>query len=78
MSVIYVLLPVALLLAALALIAFIWAVRQGQFDDLDTPPLRLMHDDEPVRDENGPGASPSHASTATTPNSTAEGPRVDD
>jgi cbb3-type cytochrome oxidase maturation protein len=46
MSVIYVLLPVAGLLAAAAVGAFIWAVRRGQFDDLDTPAVRILHDDE--------------------------------
>jgi cbb3-type cytochrome oxidase maturation protein len=46
MSVIYVLLPVAALLAAAAVTAFIVAVRRGQFDDLDTPAVRILHDDE--------------------------------
>jgi cbb3-type cytochrome oxidase maturation protein len=46
MSVIYVLLPVAALLAAVGVGAFIWAVRRGQFDDLDTPAVRILHDDE--------------------------------
>lgn len=47
MSIIYVLVPVASLLAAAAVWAFIRAVRGGQFDDLDTPPVRMLHDDEP-------------------------------
>ena len=46
MSVIYILLPVAGLLAAAAVGGFIWAVRRGQFDDLDTPAVRILHDDE--------------------------------
>lgn len=46
MSVIYVLLPVAMLLAAAAVTAFIWAVRRGQFEDLDTPAVRVLFDDE--------------------------------
>ena len=46
MSVIYVLLPVAVLLAAAGVAAFIWAVRRGQFDDLDTPAIRILHDDD--------------------------------
>ena len=48
MSVIYVALPVAIALAAAALLAFAWAVRQGQLDDLDTPPVRMLHDDDDV------------------------------
>ena len=46
MSVIYILLPLASLLAAGGVAAFIWAVRRGQFDDLDTPAVRMLHDDE--------------------------------
>ena len=46
MSVIYILLPVASLLAVGGVAAFIWAVRRGQFDDLDTPAVRMLHDDE--------------------------------
>jgi cbb3-type cytochrome oxidase maturation protein len=46
MSVVYVLLPVAALLGAMGVGAFIWAVRHGQFDDLDTPAVRVLHDDE--------------------------------
>lgn len=46
MSVIYIVLPIALLLAAVGLAAFIWAVRKGQFDDLDTPAVRMLFDDE--------------------------------
>lgn len=50
MSVVFVVLPLALLIAAAAVAAFIWAVRGGQFDDLDTPSLRVLHDDEPDPD----------------------------
>lgn len=52
MSVLYIVLPLALVLAALGLGAFLWAVRKGQFDDLDTPPVRMVFDDDddPPRD----------------------------
>lgn len=50
MSIIYVLLPAALVLALAAVIGFIWAVRSGQFDDLDTPATRILHDDDDQRD----------------------------
>lgn len=53
MSVIYVLLPLATLLAAAALIAFIRAVRSGQFDDLDTPAVRILHDDDEDGSDHG-------------------------
>ena len=45
MDVIFVLLPVALLVAGVMLGMFIWAVRTGQFDDLETPALRMLFDD---------------------------------
>ena len=51
MSVIYILLPVGgLVWRPEAVAAFIWAVRGGQFDDLDTPAVRILHedDDEPA------------------------------
>lgn len=46
MSVIYILLPLALIVAGCALLAFILASRRGQFDDLDTPPIRAVFDEE--------------------------------
>lgn len=45
MSVLFVAIPVALLLAAAAIVAFAFSVWGGQFDDLDTPPLRMLFDD---------------------------------
>lgn len=50
MSVLYIVLPLALLVVGIALAAFVWAARHGQFDDLDTPAVRMLHDDtEPKR-----------------------------
>lgn len=46
MSVIYFLLPLAGLFVTAAVVAFFVAARNGQFDDLDTPPLRVLFDDE--------------------------------
>ena len=48
MSVMFILLPVALLFSGAAFLVFLWAARAGQFDDLETPGLRILHeDDEP-------------------------------
>lgn len=49
MSILLVMLPAALLLAGLGVWAFVRAARAGQFDDLDTPPLRAVFDDEPFQ-----------------------------
>ena len=46
MSVIYLVLPLALLLGGAALAAFLWAVRKGQFDDLETPAIRIVLEDD--------------------------------
>ena len=47
MSIFYVLVPLALGLVLLAVGAYVWSVRSGQFDDLDTPALRPLIDDAP-------------------------------
>lgn len=49
MSVIYIVVPLALLVVAAAVAAFVWAANRGQFDDLDTPAVRMLHDDEEHR-----------------------------
>lgn len=46
MSVMFVLLPLALLFAAAALGVFIWAALSGQYDDVHTPAVRILYDDE--------------------------------
>lgn len=46
MSVLYIVMPIAFLLAAVAVAAFVWAAKQGQFDDLDTPSVRVVTDDD--------------------------------
>lgn len=46
MSILYLLIPLALLLLAVAVWAFFWAVGSGQFDDLDTPAMRILLDDD--------------------------------
>lgn len=52
MTILFALIPLAMLLLAVAIWAFVWAVRSGQFDDLDTPSLAILldADDEARRD----------------------------
>ena len=45
MSVLFVVLPLAVVLSGLAAAAFLWATRTGQFDDLQTPAVRLLCDE---------------------------------
>ncbi len=52
MSILYILIPAAVLLGGFFLTAFIWAARKGQFEDLVTPAHRmLIDDDKKVRGE---------------------------
>lgn len=46
MSVIIILIGFSLLVAVGFLIAFIWSVRSGQYDDDYTPSVRILFDDE--------------------------------
>ncbi len=46
MEIIYVLLPLSLLLALAGVGLYLWSVRNGQLDDLDTPAVRMLFDDE--------------------------------
>ena len=47
MSVLYVVVPLALAMAVAGVAAFVWAVRSGQLDDLETPAARALFDDPP-------------------------------
>ena len=49
------LIPAALLLGLIGLAAFLWALRSGQFDDLEGAANRILFDDEPP---NPPGRDP--------------------
>ncbi|QDV10032.1 Cytochrome oxidase maturation protein cbb3-type [Planctomycetes bacterium Poly30] len=51
MSVIYIVLPLALVLGGAALVAFLWAVKRGQFDDLDTPAMRVVLEDDALSED---------------------------
>jgi cbb3-type cytochrome oxidase maturation protein len=49
MNILYLLIPLALVLLGIAIWAFMWAVRSGQFEDLEGPAHRiLMDDDDPL------------------------------
>jgi len=51
MSVIFILLTVSILIAALFLGAFLWSVKSGQYDDEESPPVRILFDDKPLTDK---------------------------
>ncbi len=45
MTVLFILMPLAVLVAAGFLCAFIWSVRSGQLDDTETPGMRILAED---------------------------------
>jgi cbb3-type cytochrome oxidase maturation protein len=52
MNILLLLVPLSLMLLVAMISAFIWAVRNDQFEDLDTPPLEVLADrppNEPVQ-----------------------------
>ena len=50
MSVIYLLLTLSILVAIVFFIAFIYSVKSGQYDDIYTPSVRILFDDELIKE----------------------------
>ena len=49
MSVVFLLIPLSIVIAACFLAAFVWAVRSGQYEDTCTPSMRVLLDDAAVK-----------------------------
>ncbi len=58
MSVMFVVLAVAMVVIAAAVASYLWAARQGQFDDLTTPAVWMLHDDAPPPETPHSGDAP--------------------
>lgn len=50
MDIIFLLLPISVTFALIALLSYIWAVKKGQYDDLKTPAIRVLLDEEEEKD----------------------------
>lgn len=72
MSIIFLLIPLSVLLAACFLGAFIWAVRSGQYNDTCTPAMRLLMNDGPG--QTAPAAAPPKRAAMTAEGGLASGP----
>lgn len=46
MNIVFLLVPLALLFLIIGIVVFVWAVHDGQYDDLDTPASRILDDDD--------------------------------
>ncbi|MFS8037321.1 cbb3-type cytochrome oxidase assembly protein CcoS [Xanthobacter sp. AM11] len=55
MNVLVYLLPLALLLGLSGLLAFLWSLRSGQYDDLDGAAVRVLSDDDLPGGSDGSG-----------------------
>lgn len=53
MSIIYVLIPIAVILVGLAVVIFFWAVKSNQFEDLDRQGYSILFDDDIKKDAQG-------------------------
>ena len=53
MNIIFILLPFSVLLGFLFLGAYLWSVKSGQYDDLDTPGIRVLADDLKYEEKKG-------------------------
>lgn len=47
LSILALLIPISIAIIAIAVGFFFWAVKSGQFDDLDSPAYRILEDDQP-------------------------------
>lgn len=47
MNILLFLIPISLVMIGVAALVFVWAVRHGQFEDMDTPALDILRDDDP-------------------------------
>ncbi|WP_396622996.1 cbb3-type cytochrome oxidase assembly protein CcoS [Marinobacter sp. W-8] len=46
MQIVMILVPLMLILVALGVLLFSWAVKNGQYDDMDGPAHRILYDDD--------------------------------
>ena len=53
MDSLYFLIPVSIILVAIVIALFLWAVRSGQFDDLDGPAHNILYEEEEMLNEVG-------------------------
>lgn len=73
MSILLLLVPLSVMLLGAAIWAFVWAVRKGQFEDLDTPALDILADDEAPLESRPAAAGPSRS-----PDAVLQRPQGDD
>ena len=77
MEILYLLIPLAVVLMAIAIAFFLWTVRSGQYEDLEGPAYRiLMDDDDPLIPSDARESQADINSASVTPKAAAS-PRDD-
>jgi cbb3-type cytochrome oxidase maturation protein len=65
MGILYLLIPLTVIIMIIAIWGFIWAIKNGQFDDLDGPAYRILMDDDDPRIPGSPGSNNSKKNNAS-------------
>lgn len=63
MEIIYLLIPLSILILIGIVWVLMWAVRSGQFDDMEGPAYRVLQDDDGIIKTNKPEDKPGHTET---------------
>ena len=54
MDILYLLIPISLVLVSFIALVLLWAVRNGQFEDMEGPAHRILLDDDSPSIDTGP------------------------
>lgn len=75
MEILYVLVPLSIILVALAIAIFGWAVKNGQYDDLEGPAHSILYDDDKdmIPGPDDKPSKPAHKTDQEKDNSSSEG-----
>jgi cbb3-type cytochrome oxidase maturation protein len=72
MDIIYILVPLSIGLILIAMLIFFWAVRSGQFDDMDSPAHRILFDQDETPGQDFADVNPANSIQADTPENTQQ------
>jgi cbb3-type cytochrome oxidase maturation protein len=64
MNILFLLIPLSLMLLALAIWAFFWAVKHDQFEDMDGPAYSILFDEDEKKPDDKPSVEPDNKTTA--------------
>jgi cbb3-type cytochrome oxidase maturation protein len=71
----YLLIPIALLFCVIAIKLLLWAINNGQYDDLDKEAWRILADDDAVPQKKQPPSSKEATTKVSTKSSTTAATR---